>query len=106
MMLFFLFVFLLEVHAILLTAGLLECGDVCHIRAAETGSDSGKPQIHKHPVIMISCQKPRSVALFTYAHYPCCTSDLRVKLYKLRGILLFYGTNVSTIITKGEQNMP
>lgn len=57
MMLVFLFVFLLEVHAILLTAGLLECGDVCHIRAAETGSDGGKPQIHKHPVIMISCQK-------------------------------------------------
>lgn len=49
---------------------------------------------------------PRSVALFRYARCLCCTSDLRVKFYKLRGILLFYGTDVSTIITKGEQNRP
>lgn len=33
------FLFPLEVHAIFLTPGLLERGDVCDLRAAETGHD-------------------------------------------------------------------
>lgn len=50
-------VFAPQVHAVLLATGLLECGYVCHVRAAEAGSDDGEPQIYKHPAVMISCQK-------------------------------------------------
>lgn len=43
----------LQVHAVVLTSGLLECGDVCDIRAAETGHDDGESQPHNYPVIII-----------------------------------------------------
>lgn len=46
-----------KVHAVLFATGLLECGDVRHLRAAETRSDAGKPQIYKHPAVLICCQK-------------------------------------------------
>lgn len=73
----FLFVFFApQVHAILLTTGLLECGDVRHVRAAETGSDGGEPQIYKQPAVMISCQK------FGLHQVPCfhSTTALAVRL--------------------------
>lgn len=81
---YFCFVFPPEVHAVLPTTGLLECGDVCHVRAAETGSDGGEPQIHKHPAVVISCHQ------FGLDQPPCFYSTialavrlaLRVKLPK------------------------
>lgn len=96
----FLFVFFAaKVHAILPTTGLLECGDVRHVRAAETGSDGGEPQIYKHPTVMICCQT------FGLHQAPCFHSTTAlavrlaptVKLQKKKSseMCLFYGTNVS-----------
>lgn len=85
MMFAFLLFFAPKVHAILLTTGLLECGDVRHVRAAETGSDGGEPQIYKHPAVIISNQK------FGLRQLPCFQSTIvlavclaaTVKLQKL-----------------------
>lgn len=45
--------FALKVHAIFLTPGLLERGDVRHIRAAETGHDGGQSQRLNYSIIIV-----------------------------------------------------
>lgn len=54
--------FFLEVHAIFPTPGLVERGDVCDVRAAETSPNGSEPQLHSCTVTIIVCEKADVVA--------------------------------------------
>ena len=74
------FFFALQVHAIFLTPGLLERGDVCDIRAAETSHDGSESQQHSHTVTVTVRQKADVVAQW------CC---LHISLLFLASLCIF-----------------